>query len=166
VIDLIDLYLLSAFPSAGALWRLHGTFAFKSSRKPFAEAQNNNMLDVLMIQESKLDESFPVAQFALNGYNLYRYDHTEHSGGIMVYIRNDLPHRERSDLEIDSQEIQSGRVESVVVEMITDHNYNGIKWFLCNVYKQPTVTNIHFKTCMENILTKCTAESINFVSFG
>jgi hypothetical protein len=39
----------------------------------------------------------------------------------MVYVRNDLPHRERSDLEIDSQEIQSGRVESVIVEMITNH---------------------------------------------
>ena len=81
------------------------------------------MLDVLMIQERKLDKSFPLAQFALNGFNLYRHDYTEHSGGIMVYVRNDLPQRERCDLVVNSQDIKSGRVGSVVVEMIT----NGIK---------------------------------------
>jgi len=64
------------------------------------------MLDVLMIQGSKLDESFPSAQFALKGFNLYRHDHTEHSGGIMVYARNDLPQRERCDLVVDSQDIK------------------------------------------------------------
>ena len=66
-----------------------------------------------------------MAQFALNGFNLYRHDHTEHSRGIMVYVRNDLPQRERCDLVVDSQNIKSGRVESVVVEIIT----NGIKCF-------------------------------------
>ena len=81
------------------------------------------MLDVLMIQERKLDESFPVAQFSLNSYNLHRYDHTEHSGGIMVCIRNHLPQHERYDLVVDSQDLKSVRVESVVVEIIT----NGIK---------------------------------------
>ena len=49
-----------------------------------------------------------------------------------------------------------------MVEIIT----NGVKWLLFNVYKQPTVTNAHFKTCMENILTRCTAEGVNFVICG
>jgi len=73
-----------------------------------------------------------VAQFALNGFNLYRHDHTEHSEGIMVYVRNDPTQRERYDLVVDSQEIKSGRVESVVVEVIT----NDIKWLLFNTNKQ------------------------------
>ena len=58
------------------------------------------MLDALMIQESKLDESFTVTNFALNGFNLYQHDHTEHSGGIMMYIRNELKdYRIRRDSE-------------------------------------------------------------------
>ena len=71
------------------------------------------MLDVLMIHGSKLYESFPVAQFTLNGFNLYRQDHTEHSGGIMWYIRKDHRQRERCDLPVGSQDIKSGRVESL-----------------------------------------------------
>ena len=39
--------------------------------QPLAEALNNNTLDVFMIRENKLDESFPAAQFALKGFNLY-----------------------------------------------------------------------------------------------
>ena len=45
------------------------------------------MLDVLMIKENKIDESFPVAQFALNGFNLYRYDHTERSVDLYHGVR-------------------------------------------------------------------------------
>jgi len=41
----------------------------------------------------------------------------------MVYVQNDLSQRERYDLVVDSQDIKSGKVKSVVVEIIT----NGIK---------------------------------------
>ena len=70
-----------------------------------------------------------MGQISLNGFNLCRRDHTEHYRGIMVYVRNDLPQGKRYDLVVDSQEIKSGRVESVVVELIT----NGIKGF-CLMY--------------------------------
>ena len=37
---------------------------------------------------------------------------------------------------------------------------------LFKAYKQNTVTNMHFKICVENILTKYIAEIINFVIWG
>jgi len=80
--------------------------------------------------------------FALNGFILYRHDHREHPEDIMVYVQNDLPKHEPCDLVVDSQDIKSGRVKSVVVEIIM----NGIKWLLFNVYKKPTLTNVYFKT--------------------
>ena len=45
-------------------------------------------LDILIIQETKLDSSFPDDQFVINGYKKpYRLDRNRHGGGVMVYIR-------------------------------------------------------------------------------
>ena len=46
------------------------------------------VIDVLVISESKLDESFPVGQFRIPGYvSPFRLDRDQHGGGIMVFIR-------------------------------------------------------------------------------
>jgi exonuclease III len=57
---------------------------------PFAEILNKHIVDVLMIQETKLNDTFPVAQFAVDGFKMYRNDYTEHAGGLMMYVRDDL----------------------------------------------------------------------------
>ena len=48
-------------------------------------------VDVLMISETKLDESFPSMQFNIDGYNIFRSDRNANGGGISVYVRNDIP---------------------------------------------------------------------------
>ena len=51
-----------------------------------------NYLDILVIQETKLDSSFPEGQFLITGYKTpYRLDRNRHGGGIMVYVREDIP---------------------------------------------------------------------------
>ena len=51
-----------------------------------------NNFDVLLISETKLDASFPSNQFILDGFTpLYRLDITQHGGGIMLFIREDIP---------------------------------------------------------------------------
>ena len=45
-----------------------------------------------MIQETKLDSSFPVQQFALAGYSEpYRIDRNREGGGVLIYVREDIP---------------------------------------------------------------------------
>ena len=45
-----------------------------------------------MISETKLDESFPPGQFLLDGYcTPFRYDRDRHGGGILLYVRDDIP---------------------------------------------------------------------------
>ena len=45
-----------------------------------------------MISETKLDESFPVGQFLIDGYSVpYRFDRDGNDGGILFYIREDIP---------------------------------------------------------------------------
>ena len=47
-----------------------------------------------MISETKLDETFPAAQFYLQGFcDPYQFDRNHKGGGIMLYIREDIPLR-------------------------------------------------------------------------
>ena len=54
-----------------------------------------NNIDVLVIIETKLDKSFPKSQFLIEGFSQpFRLDRNRHGGGIMVYVREDIPSKE------------------------------------------------------------------------
>ena len=47
-------------------------------------------IDILMIPETKLDESFPSGQLLLDGYSVpFRFDRNGNGGGILLSIRED-----------------------------------------------------------------------------
>ena len=49
-------------------------------------------LDILVLCETKLDASFTERQFFLTGFKKpYRLDRNKHGGGVMVYVRDDIP---------------------------------------------------------------------------
>ena len=48
-------------------------------------------IDILMISERKIDESFPPSQFMIDGFSVpYRRDKNAHGGGILVCFRNNI----------------------------------------------------------------------------
>ena len=50
---------------------------------------------ILLIIESKLDNSYPPGQFNINGFsNPFRQDRNEYGGGIMIYVREDVACKE------------------------------------------------------------------------
>ena len=54
-----------------------------------------NNLDILIINESKLDNSFPTHQFFIEGYcTPLRLDHDSNGGGVIIYMRDDIPCKE------------------------------------------------------------------------
>ena len=66
-------------------------------------------VDVLMISETKIDETFPSRQFCIEEFTPpYRLDQNCHGGGILVYIREDIPSK--------LNEMNSS-VESVSIEL-------------------------------------------------
>ena len=73
-----------------------------------------SLLDMFFISETKLDISFPNAQFRVPGFKHYRADRNGNGGAIAAYIRNDLPHRRRSDL----QSMIVSPTEAMVIEVI------------------------------------------------
>ena len=49
-------------------------------------------IDILMISETKLIETCPPEQFLLQGFCMsYTFDRNRNGGGIMLYIRQDIP---------------------------------------------------------------------------
>ena len=49
-------------------------------------------VDILMVSETKLDNSFPVGQFLIDGYGPpIRLDRDIHGGGLMLFVRDDIP---------------------------------------------------------------------------
>ena len=49
-------------------------------------------VDLLMISETKLDSSFPIAQFYMKSYSKpYRLDRNSKGGGIILYVKEDIP---------------------------------------------------------------------------
>ena len=49
-------------------------------------------IDIVMISETKLDESFPSSQFFLHGYSVpFRFNRNGNGGDILLYIKDDIP---------------------------------------------------------------------------
>ena len=52
-------------------------------------------IDIIDITESKLDHTFPDSSFRVSGYNKpFRKDRNRNGGGILVFIRDDIPCKE------------------------------------------------------------------------
>ena len=71
-----------------------GSLNINSLPKKFSQLKEiiGNNLDILTIQETKLDASFPPQQFVLPGYSEpYRLDRNRDGGGVLIYVREDVP---------------------------------------------------------------------------
>ena len=79
----------------------------------------------MVITETKIDSSFPFTQFDINGYNQFRLDKSIDSGGIIIYIREDIPCR-----EIISKHTLSMNSEGIFLEI----NLRKSKWLFFGGY--------------------------------
>ena len=77
------------------------------------------IVDILIITETKLDETFPHAQFFMGGFSKpYRLDRSGNGGGILIYIRENIQCKSL-DISPISNQIE---IESI--------NLRNIKWLL------------------------------------
>ena len=130
--------------------------------EPFREILQGFILDVLTIQETNIDNSFPNNQFAVPMYRLYRQDFKNNEGGIMMYIRNDMPQFGRCDIESFSINNTNGRIEIITVEVTMSKE----KWLFISVYKQPKVNLNTIIECIDNIMNQCVNSDFNVVLIG
>ena len=49
-------------------------------------------VDILLISETKLNDTFPVSQFMVGGFHTpYREDRNDNGGGLLLYVREHIP---------------------------------------------------------------------------
>lgn len=111
-------------------------------------------IDILVISETKLDESFPTPQFAIEGYSIpFRIDRNDRGGGVLLYVREDLPCKELNRFPT------SNSFEGIFIEL----NLRKTKWLIFGGYNynKSNIDNYlntlglrldHFMTNYENFL--------------
>ena len=87
------------------------------------------LLDILCIDETKIDESFPDFQFQMENYQFppFRRDRNSHGGGKIVFIRKGLIVKRLISLE-------SPIIESICLELTLANR----KWCICFIYRPPS----------------------------
>ena len=85
-----------------------------------------NKVNIQLIYETKLDSSFPLNQFHIDGVtSLYRLDRNQNGEGIMLYIREDIPSKSLTEIKLDNE------IEYIFIEI----NLRSKKWVVsgsCN----------------------------------
>ena len=86
-------------------------------------------VDILILTETKLDDSFPTSQFMVDGFSMpYRQDRNRNGGGIMIYIRDDIPSI------LLTKHVSPDDVEGLFVEL----NFRKSKLLLMGAYHRPS----------------------------
>ena len=66
----------------------------------------NGTIDILIVSETKIDESFPLSQFCIDGYNKpIRLDRNSHGGGIILFCREGIPCKRLASPKADFEAI-------------------------------------------------------------
>ena len=106
-------------------------------------------VDILLISETKIDGSFPPAQFFIQGFSEpYRRDRTKNGGGLLLYVSENIPSR-----RIPSPCVE-GNNESVFVEI----NLYKKKWIVGGTYNPSKLsTQNHI-----NYLSKCLDSFVSY----
>ena len=80
-----------------------------SIRNKFCELKDlitSSSLDIVVLSETKIDNTFPISQFQIPGYKApYREGRNAHGGGLLVYIRNSIKSKRINSLEENQIEI-------------------------------------------------------------
>ena len=82
---------------------------------------------MLLISETKIDNTFPVGQFFVPRYSLpFRHDHARNGGGIMLYVEEHIPCRMLSKFTFEKE------IEAFAIVI----NLRKVKWLLVCSYNQ------------------------------
>lgn len=99
-------------------------------------------VDLLLISETKVDDTFPAGQFNIEGYSKpIRLDRNQHGGGILFLVCDDLPchelqsHELPSDVECTFLEMRIRQSKWLIVGGYNPHKDN-ISYFLNHIGRE------------------------------
>ena len=112
-------------------------------------------LDLIAINESKIDDTVLDREIHIIGYNMIRKDRNRNGGGVIIYLRDTISFSERNDLTSNS-------LEFICLEIKKPHNKS---FLVCAWYRPPNSNTILF-TDFEAFLSKCDLENYELLIMG
>ena len=114
-------------------------------------------LDYLVISETKLDESFPNAQFKLNGYEIrVRRDRHKHGGELIEFVRQGFICKRLKKYEPNYSEC-----------IYSEFTISKRKWICFSTYRPPSTENIkRFFEEMNEVISKAFYKIENLIVMG
>ena len=101
------------------------------------------MLDILVITETKLDDTFPVSQFQIDGFSkLYLLDRNRNGAGVIINVREDISSK------ILAKHVLPTDIEELFIEL----NFRKCKWLLSGIYHPPSQSDQKFFYRLDNAL--------------
>ena len=113
-------------------------------------------LDLFLISESKLDSTFPMNQFHIFGFKIFRQDRNLFGGGLILYINEKIPckplndHPTFSNLEVIATEIHQ----------------NKRRWLFIGIYKPPPQSDNEFTNRLSLIIDYWSTKYENLILIG
>ena len=100
-------------------------------------------VNILVVCETKPDETFPISQFHMDGFSLpYRLDRNRNGGGVMIFVKEDIPSKLLTKHNFPSD------VEGLFVEI----NFRKPKWFFFGTYHPSAQKDQYFFNCIDKAL--------------
>ena len=113
-------------------------------------------VDVIVLAETKLDDTFPKNQFSLPGFKEpIRLDRTSNSGVLLVLINEKITSKQIKTITVP------GDIQAVPIEL----NINNSKWLLLPIYKPPCQSEAYFLDEIQKVVDFC-AKSVQNLLFG
>ena len=114
-------------------------------------------LDYFVISETKLDSSFPSAQFHIGDYEIRnRRDRNKSGGGLIEFVKKGIITKRLKDLETNLSET-----------ICTEITISKKRWFCMSVYRPPSSSNIDtFFTELTISLSKAVNKFDNLIIMG
>ena len=99
-------------------------------RNKFTDLQTivNGNVNIVSIAVTKLDASFPSAQFVIGYYIPYRFDINNKSGRILVYVKSSVP----------SRCLSSRKLRICIRDIPFEINLRKEKWLVTSIYRPPS----------------------------
>ena len=114
-------------------------------------------LDIFLISETKIDNSFPEAQFCCEGYSHpHRRDRCLGAGGLLMYVNQDIP----------SRILKSHDTPEDIEIMCVEINLRKQKWVVIGIYRPPNLNAIYFSNHLSRVLDLYSKKYDNLIIMG
>ena len=134
-----------------------GHLNINSIRNKFIFAESIvKAFDLFLISESKLDSTFPMNQFHIFGFKVFRLDRNRFGGGLILYINENIPCRPLNDHPTFPN------LELIAIEI----HQNKRRWLFIGMYKPPSQSDREFTNRLSSIIDYYSPKYENLILIG